>query len=170
MNNSFTMNKISQDDINNFKLSMNPKVIPDMGEMLEILNEMISFIETPEMQLLEKNNFGLFESELYGKYNSRLPMKVISLMTEADRYDHLNDLIDMFDTLNDIKSGKKDIQQEYQKFNDKLNEKYLYKPYGGKEGFEKAFAPNNEIKKKKKHKKKPNKNNSNPVNIVINEN
>jgi hypothetical protein len=147
---------------------------------------MVAFIETPEMQRLEKEDFNTFETKLYGLYNSKLPMKVISLMTEADRYDNLNDIIDMFDTLNEVRNGNKNIHEEYQVFNEKLNKKYLYEPYGGKEGFEKAFLPNPDEKTKEKKKKKKRKNKittmtqpdsalsnekkPNEINIVINEN
>lgn len=169
-NNSFDVKDISQDTINSFKLSMNPNAIPDMGEMLEIVNEMISFIETPEMQLLEKANFPEFETRLYGMYNAKLPMKVISLMTEADRYDNLDELINMFDVLNDIKEGKKNMQEEFEKFNEGLNKKYLYDPHGGKENFEKTFATQTVPEKKKKTRKhKKSTKNILPVNIVINE-
>jgi len=169
-NNSFNLDDISQDTIDSFKLTMNPNAIPDMGEMLEVVYEMVNFIETPEMQQLEKDNFSEFETRLYGMYNARLPMKIISLMTEANRYDNLDELINMFEVLNEIKEGKKNIQEEFEKFNEGLNKKYLYDPHGGKENFEKTFATQNvPDKKKKKRKNKKSNKDAAPVNIVINE-
>lgn len=133
------LSSINEETISKFKASMKPSAIPDMGEMLEIVNELLAYIETPQMRELEESNFQEFETAIYGMYNSKLPMKVISLMIEGDRYDHLDRLITTFETLGKIKAGELDMQTEFQKFNDKLNDEFVYEPAGGKENFEKQF-------------------------------
>ena len=90
-----------------------------------------------------------FESLVYGKYNSVLPMKIISLLIEQDRYDNLNELLDMFETLKDIKSGKKDIHEEAEKFGEKNRSKFVYPKFGGKDKFiEEMTNPKNNLPKK----------------------
>lgn len=139
-NNTFDMQKIDPESVNQFKLSMTPNAIPDMTEMLQTVNELLDYIESPQMKHLENHDFKLFETMIYGKFNSRLPMKVISLMVEGDRYDHLDNLLNMFETLRDVKDGKKNMQDEFQKFNENLNNKYIYDKFGGKEKFEEQFT------------------------------
>lgn len=150
----FDPSSINQDMVNNFRLTMDPNAIPDLGNMLVIINELLMFIETEDMQKLEKSDRKEFERRTYTKYNNDLPMKIIGLMLEDDRYDHLSRLLDMFDVLNDVKKGKKDMQKEYESFNEKLNESYLYPAYGGKEGFEKAMQEGVPKNKKRKNKNK----------------
>ena len=81
-----------------------------------------------------------FESIIFGKYNSRLPMKIISLMIERERYENLNELLDMFEVLKDVKAGKKDINDEAEKFGEKNRSKYVYPTFGGKDGFYSAMT------------------------------
>jgi len=139
-------NAVTEDMMNQYRLSMTPDAIPDLDEYLKHINEMLEFIETPHMTKLKKNNEKEYEKLVFGKYNAHLPTKLIRLMLEDDRYDHLAKLLDMFDTLNAVKQGKKDIQDEFKKFSENLNEKYVYPLHGGKENFEKKM---NELKKTK---------------------
>ena len=139
--------KLTEEKIKELKVEMNPKAIPDLDNLLEIIYEMISFIETPKMKKLENTNIDEFERLLFGRYNSKVPMKIIRLMCDENRYDNLMKLIDMFDVLQDIKSGKKDMINEHNKFCESLNEKYLYSAFGGRENFEKEMQK--ELDKKK---------------------
>jgi hypothetical protein len=150
-------NEINEDMINSFKMSMDPKAIPDLGLLLEIINEMIQFIETPEMEELEVKDFNEFERLVYTRYNSKVPIKIIGLMVEESRYDNLSQLLDMFEALEDVKKGKRDIFEETEKFNEKQNNKYVYPKFGGKENFEKMLAETGKNKKKPKRKIKKSK-------------
>lgn len=122
-----------------YVVNMNPNAIPNLDKMLEDINEIIEYIEDPTMLEIKQNDNKYYEHMVYGKYNSKLPMKIIKLMLEDNRYDHLAKLLDMFDTLNEVKSGKKDIKNEFDNFKDKLNDEFVYKPHGGKEEFEKKI-------------------------------
>lgn len=81
-----------------------------------------------------------FENIVYGKFNSKLPMKVISLLIEQERYENLNELLDMFEILKDIKNGKRDINVEAERFGEKNRSKYVYPQFGGKENFIKTMS------------------------------
>ena len=156
---SFKVNEtmLNENIINEFKLSMDPNAIPDLGQMLDIINDLLAFIETDRMIKLENDNKLEFERTIHGKYNALLPIKIIKLMIEPDRYDHLSRLLDMFDILNNVKDGNSNIQDAYTNFSEKLNEKYIYPMHGGKANFEN----NMNIKKKKHAKKHKNNNNTN---------
>ena len=147
---------VNQETIDSFKLSMTPDAIPDMNNMLQHINSMISFMETPNMKELEKKNKKEFERMVFGKYNAILPIRIITLLVEDDRYEHLEQLLDMCDTLKQVKSGQKDIQQEFTKFSENMNQKFLYPKFGGKENFEKEMMkkPENKTPEKKSDKKK----------------
>ena len=62
-------------------------------------------------------------------------MKIISLLVEQERYENLTELLDLFETLKDVKSGKKDINIEAEKFGEHNRSKYVYPKFGGKEKF-----------------------------------
>ena len=150
---NFTVNEsmLNEETVNQFRLSMDPNAIPDLGEMLNVINDLLAFIETDYMAKLEMENKKDFEKLVYSKYNGYLPMKVIKLMLDPDKYEHLSRLLDMFDSLNDVKHGRKNIQDAYDNFNEKLNEKYIYPDFGGKEEFEKTMTQKgNGINAKKK--------------------
>ncbi len=150
---------INEDMVNSFRLSMTPDAIPDMNYLMTVVEQIIFFIETEEMQKLEKSNKEEFEKMIYGKYNNDVPMKIIALLVDENRYENLEQLLDMFDVLSDIKNGKKDIQSEAEKFSEKQNQKYLYPKFGGKEQFEKLMKeqPVKNVPNKKKKKRSSNK-------------
>lgn len=81
-----------------------------------------------------------YEALVYGKFNSKLPMKIISLLVEPERYDNLNELLDMFEVLKDVKSGKKNIEEEAEKFGEKNRSKYVYPKFGSKQNFIDAMS------------------------------
>jgi len=143
--------QVSEDMANSFKLSMDPNAIPDLSELMGTIEAMLQFMETDKMKELEATNKAEFDTLVYGRYNDIVPMKIISLMVDENRYENLDGLLDMFDILNDVKSGKKNIQEEAEKFGEKQNAKYVYPQFGGKENFEKMMAK----KTKKKFKKPP---------------
>ena len=96
-----------------------------------------------------------YENIIYGKFNSFLPMKIISLLVEQERYNNLTELLDMFETLKDIKAGKKDINIEAEKFGEHNRSKYVYPKFGGKDNFIQEMSnPKNQQDKQNKLKKK----------------
>ena len=145
---------ITQEMVDSFRLSMDPKAIPDLDELIEIINDMMEFMDTPVMKELEMRDRDEFESVVHMKYNNTIiPFRIIVLLTSEDRYDNLDRLLDMFDTLDKIKKGEKNIFEEADKFGEKKNEEYVYPNFGGKENFIKMLEDD-----KKKIKPKPRKN------------
>lgn len=132
---------INEETMDAFKVSMTPSAIPNIDEMLVHIDKLIDFIETPKMKNLEHSNNKEFERQAYAKFNSVLPMSIINLLVESNRYEHLERLLEMCNTLKKVKNGELDIHEEHTKFSEKLNTEYLYPKFGGKENFE------NEMKK-----------------------
>jgi hypothetical protein len=157
-------------DLNNeFNIQPSANAIPDLNELSLIVLELLDYIESDEMVVLEQsflneyikantlennndsNNTNLrkianlrksadkkkeeFEHLIFSKYNSKLPMKIISLMIEQDRYNNLNELLDMFDLLQNVKNGNYDINDACDKFGEKNREKYVYPKFGGKDKY-----------------------------------
>lgn len=128
--------QISEEMINAFKMTMDPSAIPDLENMLTHIDNLIEYAESTEMRILSNTNYQEYETKIYQRFNQHIPIKMISLLIdENERYDNLDGIIGMFETLKDIKEGKKNMQNEYEKFSEKLNEKYLYPDFGGKENF-----------------------------------
>lgn len=188
-----------QDEMDEYEVVMTPNAIPDLSKMSNDILELLDFIESDKMVILEKKYLeeyrmantledtisdqektlskfnsesaqfdkiqqGLletkrrvaklrksadkkreeFEALVYGKYNSVIPMKIISLLIEQERYDNLNELLDMFERLKAVKEGKKDIHEEAEKFGEINRSKYVYPKFGGKEKFlEEMSKPQN---------------------------
>lgn len=141
---------LSEEYLNKIRMSMDASAIPDLTELLGYVNSLIAFVETPEMVILSKTNYQEYEKRAYQRYNQHMPIKIIGMMiNEDERYENLERLLDMFDRLEGIKTGKKDMQHEYADFSEKLNEQYLYPEYGGtKESFVEAMKAQREENKK----------------------
>lgn len=140
------MDKMTQDEVDRMKLTMNASAIPDLDELLMNINEMIDFMEKPAMQHLVKNNMTEFERIVFQKYNQIMPIRIIRLLIEPKtRYDHLDGLIEMFESLNSAKRGEVDILDVHEKFTEKVNEKYVYAKFGGKDKFIEAMEKQKDL-------------------------
>lgn len=151
----FETDGITQDMVDKVKLTMTPDAIPDVDRILEIIEDMLNFIETPVMEELEKTDKEEFERLVYGKYNGieELPFRIISLVVDENRYENIEQLLDMFEILKEVKAGKKNIFEEAEKFGEAQNEKFVYKNFGGKENFIKMMEESKKNTKKKKSNK-----------------
>jgi len=125
-----------QEEVDKYVLSMNKEAIPDVDNMLETVNDLLNFIESPGMVKLEASDKKKFEEVTYSKYNDSLSVSIIRMMLEDDRYDNLVKLMDMFESLQNVKNGKIDVQSAFKNFREGKNEEYIYPTFGGKKGFE----------------------------------
>ena len=130
---------ISEDDTNAYTVGLSKDAIPDTEKMMRNIDKLLDFIESPHMKELEETDKDKFENLAFMKFNNILPMKIISLLVEDERYKNLETLLDMLETLSHVKKGKKDLLEETKKFSEKRNEEYMYPKFGGKENFEKTM-------------------------------
>lgn len=138
--------KINPDTINNetieqYKLSMTSDAIPNIdNDVLPYINELMEYTELPHMIKLEQSDNKKFMNLVCGRFNSKLSMNMINLLTSSDKYENLDKLLDLLDTMRDIKDGKKDIREEHSRFTEKMNEHFVYPKFGGKDNFEKEMS------------------------------
>lgn len=135
-----------------YRMSMSPDAIPDLKKLYAQILNMFEFIESPEMVELERTNRKLFEDRVYMKYNAHVPIKIIGLIVEENRVENMEKLLDMFEMLEEVKSGRSNIHDAHKAFVEKLNEEMVYPQFGGKEGFEAKMKEMEEDYKKNKKK------------------
>ena len=121
-------------------VKMDAKAIPDLTKLLCDIYELIDYVEKPMMQKLRIANKSEFEAKAYRKFQEQLPIKIVNLMCEDNRYEHLDKLLDMFEMLENVKDGNVDINDAFSIFSENLNAKFVYPKFGGKTQFEKQMA------------------------------
>lgn len=126
-------------DRNAYHTEMSVDAIPDLKSILKNVIEIVEWMEQPEMVHMEKNDNVSFERLIIHKYQDLMPYNIIKLILQ-DRYENLEKIINMFQILDKVKSGKADINEEYEKFGESLNEEYLYPKFGGKDATLKFFT------------------------------
>jgi hypothetical protein len=120
------------------ELKADPSAIPDLSKMLEKIYDLLKEADTLLVPGLSEEKRKKTETRLSQKYNNDISSaKIISLMLADDRYENLDRLLDMFDRLEEVKKGRVEINDAQRNFGEKLNEKYVYPKFGGKEEFEK---------------------------------
>jgi hypothetical protein len=123
------------------ELKADPSAIPDLSKMLEKIYDLLKEADTLLVPGLSEEKRKKTETRLSQKYNNDISSaKIISLMLADDRYENLDRLLDMFDRLEEVKKGRVEINDAQRNFGEKLNEKYVYPKFGGKEEFEKKMA------------------------------
>jgi hypothetical protein len=134
--------RIDKEEEENLTIQMTPDAIPDINNMLNIVNEMLEFMESSHMKKMQENDKKQFEAIVCQKYNTLLPLSMINnlLEPEPDRSNNLSILMDMFDRLDAIKKGQRNIHTEHDIFHEGLRKQYVYPTFGGKEKYEQEIA------------------------------
>jgi hypothetical protein len=110
------------------KITATPKMKKKFELMQKKQNDLIyDFNSRPKIYKLLRE----YENIFHEKYKNRLPIKIINLL--VDDVNNIEGLKTLFETLSTVKNGQSDIYEEHDKFAEKLNEKYLYPKFGGKE-------------------------------------
>lgn len=129
---------------------MSASSIPDLDVITGHVVDMLEFMDSSDMVKKRKENQKEFELVVYHKYRELMPTKIIDLLIE-DRVGNLERLITMFDTLKDVKAGKKNMEKEYSRFTEDVNQQYVYSKYGGKDKFNKKMMEYAKTHKNKKN-------------------
>lgn len=139
---ALNMDDMDETARNAMQVEMDPNAIPNLEKLLENIQNLLEDIESEPMQKLAKVNKKEFEKIITHKYfqGQDVPLKIVNLMLEEERYENLEKLLDMLDRLKDVQQGKLEINNAYKQFSEKLNETYVYPVHGGKEKFEKKMA------------------------------
>lgn len=121
------------------KATMSVDAIPDLELLLKNVIELVELMEQPDMENFKKTNNAEYEKMLVNKYQDCMPYNMIRLLLR-DRHNNLEKVIQLIQVLSKVKDGKADLNEEYDKFGEKLNEEYLYPKFGGKEETFKFFT------------------------------
>jgi len=148
----FNFDEMDESCKNAMNVQMDVNAIPNLDILLQEIQNLINDVETfnkcntcqTSDTLCDKckKKKNQHEVTLTHKYINELPIKIINLMFEDDRYNHLDQLLDMFDKLKEVKKGNVDINEQFAKFSEKLNETYVYPTHGGKDNFLKKMQNN----------------------------
>jgi hypothetical protein len=112
--------------------------IGNISILVENVIAMVEFMNSEPMKKLEKENKDEFERIIIFKYQQDIPWHIMSLLFE-DQNKYLPELIDMFEILLKVKSGKADCQTEFEKFGESKNEEYVYPKFGGRDNFYRMY-------------------------------
>lgn len=146
----------SFDDIKNDPdaevMDMKPAAIPNIENITARVVEMLDFMNTPDMSEMEISDNVKFYQIITSKFED-LPFSIIKLLLEKEnRGENIGKLLEMFDILQNVKYGNRNIEDAYNNYKENLNEQFIYPKFGGKTEFERKMA-----KKARKHMKKQNK-------------
>lgn len=112
--------------------------IPDMNVLTGHFLDIMIFLEQPEIKAQCKIDDSNIRVGLINKYaDSKLPLSIIDMLMEKDetiRNENIERTLKTFETLLDIKEGRKDLST-ISNMEEELNERYLYTHFGGKQGY-----------------------------------
>jgi hypothetical protein len=132
-----------------YQEDMTVDAIPDLNNMMELIIELIEFMNTPEMIIKKRQNKQEYEDIIFFKYrDSYMPRQIMDLLVE-DPVNNLAKIISMFETLAKIKAGEASMEKEYEKFTEEVNEEYLYPSFGGKQQFQEAVMKESKSAKRR---------------------
>lgn len=141
-------NGLSNEEILKKTREMDPpkEEIPDIEQLMDMVIEFMTYISTDQMQTMEKSDPDGFEKHLDNKFSAfslRYYGIFKMLLEKKGREENLAKLIDLFSSLNKVKTGKKSMDLAYEQYTEGLNNEYIYPKYGGKEKFEQHIKNKN---------------------------
>jgi hypothetical protein len=114
--------------------------IPDLDVLTGNVYEILQYLERPEISKLLKTNDTAVKMYLNNKYADTVPLGIISLLMEEDaRNENVEQMLTLFESLRQAKSGKMSLEDAEKKLTDDVSNRYLYSKYGSKDAFEKAL-------------------------------
>ena len=129
--------------------------IPDLDVLTGNVFNILQYLERPEISKLMRTNDTAVKMYLNNKYADTVPLGIITLLMEEDaRDENVNQLLNMFESLRQAKSGNISLEDAEKKLTDDVSNRYLYSKYGSKDAFEQALM--SEVKKEQSKKGKQN--------------
>lgn len=127
-----------------------PDKLPDF-EILQLIKEMVNYCDTPEMIKMEKEDFEGYKTHLENKFVKLCNEEYgifYALLKVNERANKLTEILDMFELLGEVKLGKKTLKEIDEEYKERLLNRHIYEPNGGKEAFEKKILKKAAKKKK----------------------
>lgn len=115
--------------------------IPDLAKLTNSLYEIIEYLERDEIIKLTKEADHIVLNTLNNKYADNVPYSMLKILLDIEnREENVERILDMINMLRKAKTGNYNLEVAEKDFTDKVNERFLYNKYGGRENFEKALA------------------------------
>jgi hypothetical protein len=131
-----------------------PAGIIDLEKLTIELVSFLEYLNTSQMEELEKQDHDAFIKHLEAKYEDFTLnyYSIFKLLTEkgGDRDVNIGKLLNLIEILKQVQNGESDMDSSYENFREKLNSEFIYSKYGGKKKFEEHMAKNKKNKKKNK--------------------
>jgi len=129
----------AQKDPNGIYFDFDEEQIPDLSDLTGQLIVFLEYIHTDEMEQLESKSKEEFIKHLEDKF-SEFALKYITvfkmLIEKESREENIVKLLNLFEILKEVKSGKRNMEAEFNNFKESLAEEYVYPKFGGKKKFE----------------------------------
>jgi hypothetical protein len=107
--------------------------IPDLNEIMENVINMVEYMQSNRLLTMKRQDKKKYDDDVFFKYREIVSPKIINILLED--INNLENLLEMFQSLALIKCGELDIEKETDNFAQKIESKYIYPKYGGKEKF-----------------------------------
>jgi len=124
---------ITEEEAGQENRQMSVSAIPNVTQLSNMMIEFLEFYDDPKIAKTRKSNYANYLNLMYEKFE-KMPASMIKLLSdEENRAMNLAKLIDMLETLGQVKNGNKNIEEARDEFVEKQNEEYFYPAFGGKD-------------------------------------
>lgn len=134
-----------------------PVMIGDLVSISGTIVEILEYMNTPEMQKLEEEEYNAFEKHMEAKFEN-FAMNYFKLfqmiLTKENRANNVMEIFNLINELKEVKAGNKSYETLMEEFKERKAQEYIYSKYkGGKEEFEEKVRMEAMKKQKKQFKK-----------------
>lgn len=116
----------------------------DLVTLTAHIFEILEYLEKPDVKKICKKDDSVIRMALINKYANTVPLKFIDLFMEDDKSkaESIDRTMKWIETFARVQAGEVDLEKSSQDLVNEVNERYAYKEYGGKEGFDAALRKN----------------------------
>jgi hypothetical protein len=140
INSKSNLSVVSENDApDEAKRVMSVDAIPDVVLLSQKVLDFIEFYDSPDTVKMRADSYPHYLNSLYENF-SMLPSSMIKLLSdEKNRRENLKGIIQMLESLQQVKMGKVSLEQVHNEFVEDKNERFFYPTFGGKANLEKTL-------------------------------
>ncbi|ARF09226.1 hypothetical protein Catovirus_2_175 [Catovirus CTV1] len=137
---------------NGIYLDCDSQAIPDLNKLSSDVISFLEYIGTEEMEQMQSKDNEAFTKHVQDKFPefSLNYINIFNMLLEKENRDNnIMKLLNLFDVLKEVKSGRKDMNNEFERFKESQAQEYIYPQFGGKTNFEQKIKERASDKQKK---------------------
>jgi hypothetical protein len=140
VNSKSNVSVVSEKDVpDETKRVMSVNAIPDVVLLSQKVLDFIEFYDRPDIVKMRLDTYPMYLNLLYDEFNM-LPSSMIKLLSdEQNRRENLKGIIQMLESLQQVKMGKVSLESVHDEFVEDKNERFFYPTFGGKANLEKTL-------------------------------